>query len=535
MESLAGDSICLRLCHRWRISQISILSNRRHITLYLIFLPPSCGTQCFSSGTGSAHAEFPRKNAYELLGVPETSSFAEIKASFRKLAKETHPDLAESKNDSAASHRFVQILAAYEILSDSEKRAHYDRYLLSQKNFIKMHTAHGSRLNTYKSHATKFKEMEVVEWLKWYRLAINDILSEKKVVVGTGYFDVLETDFYSAIHAAYYGPEIEGMELLPDCFEAEERSAYETPEVLHLVSGRDLFGMVRLASKMPEISSAVNKKLTFFRSMGSGLCQSMKNVSIHKNLEAMDDFEVPLVQAFSMSNKTSDAYSDLELHLSGKVVAVATRVPPKTYSNWMQKEDAEDHIHVYLNSHGDPKHEGDGFSGCCFAGGAVGTRIPLGTITGLGTSPEEGSCFVYNSSGMKTHVIMKHRTLLVKHLHWYQVGEEVSVCECRCTRARLPPSKFWLFEPRCGLHDIGGWYVETYGNDKKGRTISSQRFWDGFDASEKLDRRLHPAMYLLSLAYRTLDLEDAKIRKRTLRNVLEGQLFKILHWCKKLV
>lgn len=42
-------------------------------------------------------------------------------------------------------------------------------------------------------------------------------------------------------------------------------------------------------------------------------------------------------------------------------------------------------------------------------------------------------------------------------------------------------------------------------------------------------------MYLLGLAYRTLDLEDAKRRKRTVRNIVEGKLFRILSWCKKMI
>lgn len=83
----------------------------------LLFSYPSWRAQWFSGGAESARSEFSGHNAYELLGVSETSSFAEIKASFRKLAKETHPDLAESRSDSAASQRFVQILAAYEVRS----------------------------------------------------------------------------------------------------------------------------------------------------------------------------------------------------------------------------------------------------------------------------------------------------------------------------------------------------------------------------------------------------------------------------------
>ncbi|KAI4327381.1 hypothetical protein L6164_019850 [Bauhinia variegata] len=535
MACFARYSRAIGISNRRPISRVPIILKSSNFTRFLQFIYPSFRAQGFGTTSESAGTKFPKENAYEILGVSRSSSFSEIKACFRKLAKETHPDLADSRDDSSACRRFVQILAAYEILSDSEKRAHYDRYLLSQEKLVQKHSGLGSKLHVYKSNATTLKEMEVIEWLKWYRLAINDILSEKKVFVGTGYFDVLERDFYSAMHAAYYGPEIESMELLPDCFEAEERSSYETPEVLHLVSGRDLFGMVCVANKVPEISYTNSEKLTSFRSFHSGLCQPRKNVNFQTNAEDSNNIRISQVTTSRVPDNISYAYQDLELHISGRVVAAASRVPPRSYSDGLQNKNAEDYIHIFLNLDEYPKHVNSVSSQSWFASGGVGTRIHLGTIAGLGTSPDEGSCLVYNSSGTKTHVIMKHRTFLVKHMHWYQLGEKVSICECRCTRARLPPSKFWLFEPRCAFHDIGGWYVETYGKDKKGRTITSQRFWDGFDDSEQSDRRLHPAVYLLALAYRTLDLEYAKVRRQTFRNIAEEQLFKILQWCRKLV
>lgn len=302
-----------------------------------------------------------------------------------------------------------------QILSDSRKRAHYDMYLYSQKKLMQKRSEQGSKLRIYESQATAFKEMEVVEWLRWYRLAISDILSEKKVVVGTGYFDILERDFYSAIHAAYYGPEIDSipMELLPDCFEAEERSSYETPEVLHLVSGRDLFGMVCLVNKTPEISSTESEKLTSYRSFHSGLCQSITDVNIHRHVQMPDDFGTQQGHSSKISSNVSDAYRDLELHVSGKLVATASRVLPRCCSGVMQKEDDEDHIHVFLNSDEDPRHISSSFSRNLFANSTVGSKMHLGTISGLGSSPDEGCCYVYNSSREKTHVIMKHRTLLV--------------------------------------------------------------------------------------------------------------------------
>lgn len=258
----------------------------------------------------------------------------------------------------------------------------------------------GSTLYTYESHVTK-RQMEVVEWLKWYRFAINEILSEKKVVPGSGYFDVLEGEFFSAIHAAYYGPLIEFMDLLPDRFEAEERSEYETPEVLHLVSGRDLFGMVCTVKNFPDLSHACNEKLTSLGSLGLSMSQSVGDAGTSQ------------MQVKDIKYCTSDAYKDLELHVSGKVVAVATRIPPKSGSTGIQNEDLQDQIHVFLNSDESSVHAGYGIYNDSLLGDTVGQRIPLGTITGLGTSPEEGSCFVYNSSGTKTHVIIKHRTLLV--------------------------------------------------------------------------------------------------------------------------
>lgn len=109
---------------RRALSLVSVLQSRGKSSSYrLVLCYSSCGIRLFtcSSDSASVRSEFSGENAYDILGVSETSSSDEIKASFRKLAKETHPDLAESKNDSAASQRFVQILAAYEVLMCSTR------------------------------------------------------------------------------------------------------------------------------------------------------------------------------------------------------------------------------------------------------------------------------------------------------------------------------------------------------------------------------------------------------------------------------
>jgi DnaJ-class molecular chaperone len=65
------------------------------------------------------------KDPYEILGVQKTDSEAAIRSAYRKLAKTHHPDVNPGKPE--AAERFKEISAAYNILSDKEKRARYDR------------------------------------------------------------------------------------------------------------------------------------------------------------------------------------------------------------------------------------------------------------------------------------------------------------------------------------------------------------------------------------------------------------------------
>ena len=66
------------------------------------------------------------KDYYEALGVSRSADEKEIRQSFRKLARRYHPDL--NPGDEAAERKFKEINEANEVLSDSDKRAKYDRY-----------------------------------------------------------------------------------------------------------------------------------------------------------------------------------------------------------------------------------------------------------------------------------------------------------------------------------------------------------------------------------------------------------------------
>ena len=67
-----------------------------------------------------------KRDYYEVLGVDKNASEDEIKKAYRKLAKKYHPDL--NPGDKEAEEKFKEANEAYEVLSDAEKKAKYDRF-----------------------------------------------------------------------------------------------------------------------------------------------------------------------------------------------------------------------------------------------------------------------------------------------------------------------------------------------------------------------------------------------------------------------
>ena len=67
-----------------------------------------------------------KRDYYEILGVTREADAATLKSAYRKSAMEHHPD--RNPGDHAAEERFKEAAEAYSVLSDADKRAHYDRY-----------------------------------------------------------------------------------------------------------------------------------------------------------------------------------------------------------------------------------------------------------------------------------------------------------------------------------------------------------------------------------------------------------------------
>src|SRR6184192_4101077 len=67
-----------------------------------------------------------KRDYYEVLEVTRTATGEEIKRSYRKLAVKFHPD--KNPGDHTAEEKFKELGEAYDVLSDDNKRAAYDRY-----------------------------------------------------------------------------------------------------------------------------------------------------------------------------------------------------------------------------------------------------------------------------------------------------------------------------------------------------------------------------------------------------------------------
>src|SRR5688572_23047938 len=74
-----------------------------------------------------------KRDYYEILGIEKSASADEIKRAYRSVAKQFHPD--KNKGCKEAEAKFKEACEAYEVLSDADKRARYDKFGHEGVNF----------------------------------------------------------------------------------------------------------------------------------------------------------------------------------------------------------------------------------------------------------------------------------------------------------------------------------------------------------------------------------------------------------------
>src|SRR5215469_8269028 len=97
---------------------------------------------CRQDSIGDARDRtFPMRDPYAVLGVARDASEDDIKKAYRRLAKKLHPDL--SPGNRLNEQQFKEVTAAYDLLSDPQKRGRYDRGEIDATGRERGFQAHG--------------------------------------------------------------------------------------------------------------------------------------------------------------------------------------------------------------------------------------------------------------------------------------------------------------------------------------------------------------------------------------------------------
>lgn len=119
----------------------------------------------------------PESNHYQILNVSHNATQAEIKQAYRRLVKIFHPD---TNQDTANHEKIILINAAYEVLSDTQRRINYDQELrLSSQKFHysrQERTVSAQQNYRKKRQIAKDADEKVEEWMRVIYKPVNRIL-----------------------------------------------------------------------------------------------------------------------------------------------------------------------------------------------------------------------------------------------------------------------------------------------------------------------------------------------------------------------
>jgi curved DNA-binding protein CbpA len=245
----------------------------------------------------------------------------------------------------------------------------------------------------------------------------------------------LGNELHAALQTAYFGPPLPSRLApgqFPDCFEADERSTISgTGDILHLLFGRQLLGVVRLRDQ---------RALGDDRLMSRNEEQPLHWIP-HNNASQIG---LPADQSKSRQNQKDEV---LDLLLNNcedndckKVMATAVR----TWIEDKDKNKIKRRVIIYKND------------------------TVLATLDDEG--PMKSTRVARIQAGLSSagfsHTVLRNSAPLIHHL---AIITKTNLCVAKARRPWLPPSTFWLFKPRTHTHAIGGWIVDWPGHQQENR------------------------------------------------------------------
>ena len=422
------------------------------------------------SSSSSFLRDDPGACLYSLLGLDDPKATrAEIKHAFRSRARALHPDAA---NDDAAVDAFVRVVAAYEILSCSRRRAAYDATRRAGAFTGDASSWGGGRdassSSSSSSSPRRQSPFDESETFRTYAASIDALVPRWR----------LRDELHAALAHVIHGgtqldvAEVESGAAFPRYFEAEERAAKVTAtrgvDLMHVVAGRTLLAAVR---------ERVDAEITAGRGEGRRMLEGDVEEPATTTKGELDAFAKE--EAEKEETKEGEEGNDgvdarLELVVGGRIVATATRRrrggdvtvfdarrPTAENENAENEKKEASLLRADVNNWGGHPRAGtavagDGTTSDEDAYASRGARGEAFTISGLRGSFDRAT--VFDADGAPRHVVVAHATPGVTHLHWFDAI--TGVCVGRGTRAWVPPSDLWLFAPRSDDHDAGGWYFE---------------------------------------------------------------------------